>query len=391
MTRKFSFMLLIFVIFIFWVLRWGLVIDWFDSKDVSQAYVSGESPSELSVSSVLGNSDVEGFSKALEPRRFEFPQDHGPHPDFQNEWWYFTGNLVTQKGRRFGYHLTLFRNSLRPQAPPSGSAWKTNQIMMGHFAITDVENEKHYSFERFSRLALGLAGAQASPFRVWLEDWEIQGRANEDLSLILTASQEGLSLTLTLENTKPYVLQGNQGHSQKGAQAGNASYYYSFTRLAAQGHLKIDEEQFDVKGSSWMDREWSTSALENDQVGWDWFALQLDTGEELMYYQLRKKDGTPSPQSAGVWVHQDSQTIKLSHDQVSLQILETWQSESSKVYPNQWRFQEASLGIDLKIIPFVQNQEMQTTFLYWEGAVEVQGTYQGRPIQGVGFVEMTGY
>ncbi|MBF0289494.1 MAG: carotenoid 1,2-hydratase [SAR324 cluster bacterium] len=366
-------------------------IDWIPLAEALDKIVISESKKPLSVSSVLGETTDESFEKVLKPRHFKFPEDHGPHPAFQNEWWYFTGNLMTDSGRKFGYQLTLFRNSLSAKTLRSSSSWKTNQIMMGHFALTDIQQQKHHSFERFSRIALGLAGAQARPFRVWIEGWEVQGAAGENLAVTLSASQDELSLQLSLVNTKPLVLQGNQGFSQKGSQAGNASYYYSYTRLASSGTVQIDSERFEVQGWSWMDREWSTSALEKNQVGWDWFALQLETGQELMYYQLRQKDGKPSPQSSGVWVPQNGTPVKLSDDKVVIEVLNTWRSPSNKVYPIKWRLQEKSLGIDLVITPYVRNQEMTTSFLYWEGAVKVQGQQMKKSLQGRGYVEMTGY
>ncbi len=365
--------------------------DWNPLAETLDKIVISESKKPLSVSSVLGETTDESFEKVLKPRHFKFPEDHGPHPAFQNEWWYFTGNLMTDSGRKFGYQLTLFRNSLSAKTLRSSSSWKTNQIMMGHFALTDIQQQKHHSFERFSRIALGLAGAQARPFRVWIEGWEVQGAAGENLAVTLSASQDELSLQLSLVNTKPLVLQGNQGFSQKGSQAGNASYYYSYTRLASSGTVQIDSERFEVQGWSWMDREWSTSALEKNQVGWDWFALQLETGQELMYYQLRQKDGKPSPQSSGVWVPQNGTPVKLSDDKVVIEVLNTWRSPSNKVYPIKWRLQEKSLGIDLVITPYVRNQEMTTSFLYWEGAVKVQGQQMKKSLQGRGYVEMTGY
>ena len=260
----------------------------------------------ISLSKAMGDAGGENFSKAKEVRRFTFPEDHGPHPDFRTEWWYFTGNLKTSDGKEFGYQFTIFRTSLTKEKPERISDWNSNQIYMSHFAVTDISGEKFFFDERFSRDGNRLAGASAKPFRVWLEDWEITETGGETLfdlpQIRIKAVSENAGIDLMLKAAKNYVLQGDSGLSRKGGGTGNASYYYSYTDLATEGKVTVRGESYSVSGKSWMDREWSTSALSNDQAGWDWFALQLDGGTELMYYQMRKTDGSPDVYSKGIVV-----------------------------------------------------------------------------------------
>lgn len=333
----------------------------------------------------LGDEALEGYARARAPRAFSFPRDHGAHPRYRTEWWYFTGNLWSAAPRRrFGYELSLFRVALSPEPDRRNSAWATNQIYMGHFALTDAHGRQFRYFERFARAGAGLAGAQAEPFRVWLEDWAV--RAASDGAWQLQARSGAVALTLRLRPTKPVVLQGERGLSRKSAEPGNASYYYSITRLASVGELHLDGTTFALQGDSWMDREWSTSALGQQQSGWDWFALQLDDGRELMYYQLRRHDGSVDPHSQGVVVDARGETHRLARDEVSVQAVETWTSPRGGTYPNRWRLRVPKHDLDLEITPVVRDQELNVSVRYWEGAVDVRGTRRGH-----GYVELTGY
>ncbi|MCB1770392.1 MAG: carotenoid 1,2-hydratase [Candidatus Competibacteraceae bacterium] len=346
----------------------------------------------VTVGTALGGDDNAGYQRAYQPRPFRFPDDHGPHPEFRNEWWYVTGNLADTTGRSFGYQLTLFRIALSPDPPAMDSAWRTNQVYMGHFALTDVVNEKHYGFERFSRGAVGLAGAQARPFRVWLEDWALAGTAVDAFPMRLRAQDGGITLNLTLEAGKPVVLQGDRGLSQKSAEPGNASYYYSHTRLPTTGAIALNGQVFQVQGSSWLDREWSTSDLGPEQSGWDWFALQLDDGRDLMFYRLRLKNGGMDTFSKGVLVDQKGQARLLRWGAVDVQPLGEWISpQTGDRYPAGWRLRLPDEKLDLTVTPKVADQEMRLTVRYWEGAVAVTGRTGGRPIQGQGYLEMTRY
>jgi len=264
-----------------------------------RATTPGKPATETGLAERLGGGDLSGFARALEPREFAFPADHGPHPDFRNEWWYLTGNLETATGRRFGYQVTFFRIALAPEDPaaqPRRSGWATRQVWMAHVALSDAANRRHREHERFARGAAGLAGAQASPFRVWLEDWQLQARGEgKDGVWELQIETANFGLELALDPEKPIVLQGDAGLSRKSAEPGNASFYYSIPRLTTAGNIRVGNEELAVTGLSWLDREWSTSALTAQQSGWDWFALQLDDGRDLMYYQMRRTDGRSTP------------------------------------------------------------------------------------------------
>jgi predicted secreted hydrolase len=332
------------------------------------------------------------FERAYEPRPFSFPQDHGPHVSFQTEWWYYTGNLRTSAGRQFGFQLTFFRRGLAPGEAQRQAGLASNQIYFAHFAITDVDSENHVSFERFSRGAAGLAGAQAQPFEVWLEDWRVQALDDQGSRLLLTAAQNDFELELVLDAQKPIVAHGQNGLSPKSAEPGNASYYLSFTRMTAEGELGMEGEQFELEGSAWFDHEWSTSALGSQAQGWDWFSLQLSNNTELMYFQIRNQDGSLDPVSGGTWVDPNGIGRQIDFEEVELEVLGEWISpETGAVYPSGWRLAIPEMEVDLRIEPWIENQEMLTSFIYWEGAVRISGTVQGEQVSGVGFVELTGY
>jgi predicted secreted hydrolase len=356
---------------------------------------SGETALETStsVAEAMG-SDTTGYRRATEVRPFQFPADHGPHPGYKTEWWYATGNLSGPEGVReqpYGYELTIFRLGLTPPdaAPDSvrPSDWRTNQLYMAHFAVTDGASETFHSFERFQRGGAGLAGAQATPFRVWLDNWSMTGLDGAAFPMELRAQEDGVGVNLTLRPTKPRVLQGDRGLSQKGPGTGNASYYYSYTRLDTDGTLVLNGDTLNVSGESWMDREWSTSALGPEQEGWDWFSLQLDDGRDLMYYQLRRTDGTPSSFSEGVLVGPEGETRTLGRADVEIKVLDRWTSpDGTHTYPVEWTLRVPDENIDLTVTPYMPNQELDVSVRYWEGAVEVEGSASGR-----GYVEMTGY
>ncbi|HSL88928.1 MAG TPA: lipocalin-like domain-containing protein [Ignavibacteriaceae bacterium] len=351
--------------------------------------------SGVSLSKAMGDVESEDFSKAVEKRKFVFPDDHGPHPDFRTEWWYFTGNLTTDDNRNFGYQFTIFRTSLSKEKPERNTDWNSNQIYMAHFAVTDIDGNKFYFDEKFSREGNNLAGAKANPFKVWLEDWQIiqtEDRAAFDLPVMnITAKSENVGINFKLEAVKPIVLQGDEGLSQKGKQPGNASYYYSYTRLKTEGKIILDGKEFSVNGFSWMDREWSTSALSEDQAGWDWFALQLNDNTEIMYYQMRKNDGAPDVFSKGVYVNKDGTSQLLKKDDVILNVNDYWESPTGEKYPSGWRFRIPAKEIELAITPAIKNQLMDVAVRYWEGSVKIEGTKSGSRISGRGYVELTGY
>ena len=384
----------------------------------------------ISLGSVMGESpDDSLFARVIGPRPFLFPEDHGPHPDYRTEWWYVTGSLEGEEGQLLGYQFTLFRSAIAPQARDSRSAWGTNQIYLGHVAVTDVATGEHIHSERFARGAGGLAGARAEPFRVWLEGWELASdaypswgsgappRAEGDVAssgggtggmgpsgglnpahpdaifpLRLRAADMDLELDLRLAPGKGMVLQGDRGYSRKGAQPGNASFYYSYPRMPTTGTLRAGERTYRVTGSSWMDREWSTSALEAGQTGWDWFALQLDSGSELMIYQLRGADGLADPLSKGILVRPDGATRLLASGDWTLEVLDEWMSPvDGSRYPAGWRVRIPAEGLDFEVVPLLEDQEMNVIIRYWEGAVSISGREGNRPLSGRGYVELTGY
>lgn len=345
----------------------------------------------VSVSEALGGAPGKGFIRAAVPRRFTFPGDHGPHPGFRTEWWYFTGNLQTGRGQRFGYQLTFFRVALAPEPVVRSSPWGANEIFMAHFAVTDLDGKRFYHAERFSRAALGLAGAGGRPLAVRLEDWSVRETSAQPWSMELLARDGDLAVDFRLRSIKAVVLNGDGGLSRKGGDPGNASYYYSIPRLATTGTIRFGAESFSVSGLSWLDREWSTSALEADQVGWDWFALQLDDGRDLMFYRLRRRDGTADPFSSGTLVAADGTSRHLARDDVHLAIADWWTSPASgSRYPSRWRLQVPAAGLDLEIVPLLAEQELLTSVRYWEGAVAVRGI-SPEAAGGSGYLEMTGY
>ncbi len=358
-------------------------------------FESGRAEDGSSYSPLTGmmTTSTEGFSRAVEPMKFQFPRDHGPHEDFQTEWWYYTGNLVDSSSNRYGYQLTFFRRALSPPAEGSQrtSSWAVNQVYLAHFTISQVQAERFYSQERFSRGAAGLAGAQGEPFfQVWLDDWQVKQISPD--SFRLQARTEQVQLDLTLTDTKGPVLQGNAGLSPKGPQAGNASYYISQTRLESKGKIRIEGRDISVSGLSWMDHEFSTSALAENQVGWDWFSLQLDNQYELMVFTLRDEQGNIDAFSSGTIISPDGSTVSLEMGDFSIQILDTWRSpHSGAVYPSGWRLQVPEVDLDVEVYPLMKDQELRISFIYWEGAVKVNGRMGSQSVSGYGYVELTGY
>ncbi len=338
--------------------------------------------------------DATGFERADGPRPLTFPEAHGPHPDFQTEWWYFTGNLSDDAGNRYGYQFTIFRRALTPPGDRAerASDWSADQVYMAHFTLTDASRDSHQAFERYSRGAAGLAGAQAAPFSVWLEDWQVTEVDTDTWHI--SAAQDGYQLELDVTRTKPPALQGDQGYSQKGEAPGNASYYYSLTRMASVGTLIFDGYQAAVEGWSWMDHEYSTSALSEGQIGWDWFSLQLDDNTEIMLYYVRREDGSVDPLSKGSFITSDGETnlITYAGGDFRIEVLDTWTSDySGGRYPVEWRVTLPGQDLDLTITALVDAQENTLSFAYWEGAVEISGSRDGEIISGYGYVEMTGY
>jgi predicted secreted hydrolase len=348
---------------------------------------------ELGVTALLGSqAAAAGYQRADPAYRPTLPRDHGTHPDFRSEWWYFTGNLAAAQERRFGFQLTFFRLALAPDDTPRMSDWATRQTWMAHFALTDVTGRRFYREERFARGAVGLAGAQATPFRVWLEDWSAASIGTSTFPLRLGAAAADFAIDLTLRAGRPPVLQGADGYSAKGPGPGNASHYYSYTRLPVTGTVRLDDTVVSVRGDAWLDREWSTSALGPGVEGWDWFALQLDDGRDLMFYRLRRSDGSSDPFSAGTLVAPAGGVTRLDAAGVELEVREHWRSAATgATYPVAWSLDIPAERLRLEIEPWLEEQEMDLSVRYWEGAIRATGTSDGKPVAGLGYLEMTGY
>lgn len=339
------------------------------------------------------SSETTGYPKVTQPRAFRWPADHGCHPGYKHEWWYLTGQLLTVDQRRFGFQFTVFREAIAPVPPHSPSKWATSQLYLAHVALTDVYAGRYLSDERSARGALGLAGARADPFRVWLEDWQLNGRADGAGAMIgrVHVSSRRFGYDLEIRNTRPPLPQGDHGMSLKGPQ-GNASYYYSYTGLDARGSVRVDGKPYDAAGSAWFDHEWSSSALESSQAGWDWFSLQLADGAALMVFRLRDKSGPHKDFYSGTFVDGAGDKTVLSSGQIEIQARDYWTSSRTGVrYPVKWRISVPDLDLVLDTEPWLDDQEFVHGFRYWEGAVRVDGRHKRSRVRGEGYVELTGY
>jgi len=337
---------------------------------------------------------VEGnFARAEAPIPFEFPKDHGAHNDFQTEWWYYTGNLATESGRRFGYQLTFFRRAVVPPEMriDRPSDWSVEQVYLAHFSLTDVQTGQFYANEKIGRGAAGLAGAVGEPaYQVWLDEWQVvQVGENEYL---IQAKTDQVAVELQLINRKGEVLQGEEGYSRKGEEAGNASYYISQTRLETRGKITVSDIDYTVSGLSWMDHEFSTSALGEDQVGWDWFSLQLNNDTEIMLFTLRKEDGSIDRFSSATLILADGRAQRFNANQFIVEVKEQWLSpKTGAVYPSRWQIFIPEVDILLDVRPLIPDQELVVSYIYWEGAVFAQGNMGDQAVSGYGYVELTGY
>jgi predicted secreted hydrolase len=334
------------------------------------------------------------------PCRLEFPRDHAAHPGYRTEWWYYTGNLRSEAGARYGFQLTFFRTQISPPGaeatwPQPASPWRTQQLYLAHAALSDIEGKQFFHAEQLARGALDMAGVHQDDTltEIWLRNWS--ARLEPDAHR-LAADGDDFALELTLRPKKPAVLHGTSGYSRKGSTLERASCYYSFTRLEAAGTLTVQGKPVPVRGQSWMDHEFSSAPLEPDLAGWDWFSLQFANHTELMIYLLRQKDGGVSPASSGTFVDVSGKATHLPADAFQVEVLDHWQSSHSKAhYPSGWRLKVGIVDLDLTVVPQLADQEMRTPettgVTYWEGSVSVSGASRGEPLTGVGYVELTGY
>jgi predicted secreted hydrolase len=351
------------------------------------------------VSACLGNSlpaplvaQVAKWREAAPGYRFEFPRDHASHPEFKLEWWYYTGNVQTSSGRRFGYQVTFFRVGIDP-APANPSRWAVRDLFMTHLAVSDDTGRRYRFDERLSRAGPGLAGAATDRYRIWNEDWSAM--LDADGRHVIRAIDRRAGVELILDERKPPAINGINGVSQKGALPGNASHYYSLTRMPTRGAIVVDGERFEVAGQSWMDHEFGTSFLEEEQQGWDWVSIQLADGRDLMLYQLRRADGSRDPRSSGTLVDQDGRSTHLTAEDFTLRPAgPTFRAPSGATYPIHWSIQVPRVQLSLQVTTPLEDQELSTRgsgVSYWEGMIDVRGTSGAQPISGRGYLEMTGY
>jgi len=343
---------------------------------------------------VVSQETETSFRPALPGYDYRFPRDFYSHDDFRIEWWYYTGHMEDAAGRSFGYQLTFFRVALDGKGKvKNASQWKIDHIYFAHMTLSDIENEKFYFFERINRAGLGQAGAESDQLKVWNEDWSLTEGKN---SHHLKAREGEAAFDLKLTPSKPLVIHGRDGVSQKGEALGNASHYFTFPRMQTEGQVTLKGKNYQVKGLSWMDHEFSSNQLNEEQIGWDWFSVQLDNGTELMLYQIRKKNGTIEKNSSGTWVDADGIGTHLVLSEYSIQSEGQWVSEQSgTTYPAEWTLEVPKYGVRLKVTPEMANQELHNlrsiSTSYWEGSVKVSGTVKGQPVTGKGYVELVGY
>jgi predicted secreted hydrolase len=345
----------------------------------------------LAIGTLLAAPDVRQWKQASPDYPLSVPRDHVNHPAYKLEWWYYTGNVDTDRGRRFGYQLTFFRVGVDP-VPANPSTFAVRDLFVAHAAVTDVSGRQHLFAERVSRGAAGSAGAALFDYRVWNDDWEARLEYGQHR---LQARDPRFAIDLLLAEDRPAVLNGVRGYSQKGSTPGNASEYYSLPRMPTEGAIMVAGERYQVRGLSWMDHEFGTTFLEKSQQGWDWFSLQLDDGTSVMVFELRGTDGSIDPQSSGTLVPADGAARHLAAGDFALEPGRVWTSAASGGrYPVEWHVRLPADGLDLSVTPVLDGQEIvggRTGVSYWEGAIDVHGTRSGRPIAGRGYLEMTGY
>lgn len=358
---------------------------------------TGSAPALSGIRFLAEGADSPGFARAIAPRDyFVFPADHAPHPEFRTEWWYFTGNVFDRDRNHYGFELTIFRIGANAAPQLRESELATSSVWMAHVAVTDTARREFQVAERLSRGVPGIAGL-ASPDRSGNEPVVIQV---EDFSIAfdgdivtLNAREPGFGIELELGGLARIVPQGDNGLDPKGPEPGNASYYFSAPRLSVTGQITSgDTDAVPVEGAAWMDREWGTSALSPDLAGWDWFALQLDDGRDLMFYRLRRIDGGTSEFSGGSIAAANGSVTRLGAESVELSAVRSWTSPETGIrYPVEWQLRVPSENLDLRVEPRIDHQEIDETVRYWEGAVTVQGNAAAGPVQGIGYLELAGY
>jgi predicted secreted hydrolase len=324
----------------------------------------------------------EGFAPVVPGKTFAFPADHGPHPDYRIEWWYVTANLADSAGTAYGAQWTLFRQAMH--AGPQQEGWANQQIWMGHAAVTRADTHR-YS-EAFARGGVGQAGVEATPYRAWIDSWQMRGldgmREDTLAPLELNASGADFAYALRLDSDHALVLQGEAGYSRK-SERGQASYYFSQPYFKVTGSITIDDRPVEVTGQAWMDREWSSQPLASGQTGWDWLSLHLNSGEKLMLFRLRQNDG--NHYTSGNWILPDGKTRQIASAEITMTPKTLTGIEGRKI-PTTWDIAIPSLPLAISCVPLNANSWMGTSFPYWEGPIGFAGSHSG-----VGYLEMTGY
>ncbi len=319
--------------------------------------------------------DAGGFAVPTPDPAFDFPQDHGPHPEYRIEWWYLTANLTGPDGTAYGVQWTLFRSAL---APETREGWSDPQVWFAHAAVTTPDT--HLVAERIARGGIGQAGVTVDPFDAWIDDWRMAGPSFDDLTL--TARGNAFAYDLDLQATGPLVFHGENGFSVKSAQ-GQASYYYSQPYYEVAGSLTLPQGDVPVTGAAWLDREWSSQPLAETQSGWDWFSLSFATGDKLMGFLLREEGG--SAFTSATWIAPDGTTTAYLDGAFAAQPLD-WHEVAGRDVPTTWAVQLPDKGIDVTVQALNPDAWMSLSIPYWEGPVIVDGSHTGR-----GYLEMTGY
>ncbi len=329
--------------------------------------------------------------------QYQFPRDHFDHPEYQTEWWYYTGNVRAPDGHRFGFELTFFRQSSRlhgmSSIPP---VWRPDQVYLAHLALSDIDSHEFYHEQRLNRAGPGLAGASLHDSRYWNGNWQVRWLDVRSGHQRLQAVCDRFRLQLDFTPEKPPVIHGREGVSRKGPLTGEASQYISFTRLEAKGSLQWKNATYALTGLAWMDHEFFTEPEDGTLIGWDWFAVQLDNHEELMLYRIRRKPEVKENFSSGTFVDAKGQAHFLSASDFTLTPGDPWRSsQSGHTYPLRWTLSVPCLQLELSETTDLKDQELFSKNSispgYWEGAVNYGGQRQGRPVSGIGYLEMTGY
>jgi predicted secreted hydrolase len=333
------------------------------------------------------------YRTALPGYRYAFPRDHFDHPDFQTEWWYYTGNVKARDGRRFGFELTFFRHGTDRDATKT-NAWDVRDVYLTHLALSDLDSGQFFHAERTNRVGPGIAGISETERRIWNGNWQIawQGETQK-----LQAIDERFELHFAMQSAKPPVIHGMNGVSQKAVAPGHASHYISLTRMITEGEIEMLGRRFQVTGTAWMDHEFFTHQLEPNQIGWDWMSIQFEDDTELMLFRIRRKDGSVDPYSSGTFVDANGAGTQLLQSDFTLQPAgASWTSSATHAtYPIEWKVSVPKLNLDLHASTSLPSQELTAISKiapsYWEGAIALTGHKKAVPVRAVGYLEMTGY